>query len=220
MGWTFYTDGYVKSHAEERAEIDKLCTFETKDGHRSRMIKAAKVGTTWYAAVKRDRTDETPIEDSAYITEDEGSIVFAAVFLTGYNDGSWGYKDMTETMGPTEARAPASILALLSKVKDPDSFAHSWRERCQEWASIPAYGKGDRIKLAKAVELTDGSSCQEVEVAHYQAGQQQRRCYRIIGTGQHVRLSKETLMGSELITPAVSKGSDVLAEFFSKHQGK
>ena len=69
---------------------------------RTELLKACKVGTTWYAAVKVTNFDETPDED--------GSITFAAVFLTRHDDGCWGYKNMEESAGPAVSRAPIGIL--------------------------------------------------------------------------------------------------------------
>jgi len=214
MGWLFYTDRRVKSYADEKAEIMRLCTFYS-DVRRTELLKTCKVGSTWYAAVKVTNLDGTPVEDRTYTPDDDGSITFAAVFLTRYDDGCWGYKDMEESAGPVESRAPLSILNLLSKIKDPDSYSHAWRQRCREWASIPDYEEGDKIKLAAPVTLTDGSTCQIVTATHYRRGRQKRRCYRIEETGGLVRLSKASLAGSELLSAAKGAASPVLAEYLA-----
>lgn len=49
MGWLFYTDQRVQTYADEKAVIARLCTFET-DTRRTTLVKASKVGSTWYAA--------------------------------------------------------------------------------------------------------------------------------------------------------------------------
>jgi len=214
MGWLFYTDRRVNSYADEKAEIARLCNFET-DTRKTELVKACKVGSTWYAALRLTSLDGSPIEDRTYVTDADGSITFGAVFLTRYDDGCWGYKDMEESAGPVESRAPSSLLNLLSGLKDPDSYAHAWRQRCRDWAAIPDYQEGDRIKLASPVSLSDGSTCQIVTATHYRRGRQKRRCYRIEETGGLVRLSKTTLAGSELLSSAKGSASPVLAEFFS-----
>lgn len=214
MGWLFYTDRRVKSYADEKAEITRLCTGET-DTRKTVLLKACKVGSTWYAAARVTTIDGSPVEDATYVTDEDGSITFAAVFLTRYDEGCWGYKDMEESAGPVEARAPLGLLALLSELKDPDSYAHAWRQRCRDWAAIPDYGEGDRIKLAAPVTLSDGSTCQIVTATHYRRRGQKRRCYRIEETGGLVRLSKVSLAGSELLSSAKSEASPVLAEFFA-----
>ncbi|EAU43475.1 DUF6927 domain-containing protein [Salipiger bermudensis] len=217
MGWLFYTDRRVKSHADEKAEITRLCTFES-DTHRTVLVRASKVGSTWYAAARVTRLDGAAIEDATYLTDADGSITFGAVFLTRYDDGCWGYKDMEESAGPVESRAPVSLLAQLSELKDPDSYAHAWRQRCRDWAAISDYAEGDRIKLAAPVTLTDGSTCQIMTATHYWHGRQKRRCYRMEEIGGLVRLSKDALAGSELLDSAKADASPVLAEFFSRQQ--
>ena len=214
MGWLFYTDRRVKTYADEKKEIERLCTFES-DTRKTVLIKACKVSSTWYAAARTMSLDGAPVEDATYVTDDDGSITFAAVFLTRYDEGCWGYKDMEEGAGPVESRAPLSLLALLSDLKDPDSYAHAWRERCRDWAAIPDYDEGDRIKLAAPVSLSDGSTCQIVTATHYRRGRQKRRCYRVAETGGLVRLSKASLAGSELLSTAKGDASPVLAEFLA-----
>ena len=214
MGWLFYTDRRVRTYADEKAEIARLCSFET-DTRKTVLLKACKVGSTWYAAARIATLDGAPVEDATYLPDADGSITFGAVFLTRYDDGCWGYKDMEEASGPVESRAPVSLLALLSELKDPDSYAHAWRQRCRDWAAIPDYDEGDRIRLAAPVTLTDGSICQIVTATHYRRGGHKRRCYRIEETGGLVRLSKASLAGSELLSSAKGATSPVLSEFFA-----
>ena len=215
MGWLFYTDCRIKSYADEKAEITRLSTFDS-DVRRTALLKACKVGSIWYAAVKVTNIDGTPVEDRTYTPDEDGSITFAAVFLTRNDDGCWGYKDMEESAGPVESRAPLNILILLSEIKDPDSYAHAWRQRCRDWAAIPNYEEGDKIKLAKPITLTDSSTCQIVTATHYRRGRQKRRCYRIEETGGLVRLSRASLAGSTLLSASKAVASPVLAEFFAK----
>jgi len=214
VGWLFYTDRRIKSYAEEKAEITRLCTSHG-DTRKTELVKACKVGSTWYAAARVTNRDGTPVEDATYVTGPDGSITFAAVFLTAFDDGCWGYKDMEESAGPNASRAPLALIELLSDLKDPDSYAHDWRQRCRDWASIPDYQEGDKIRLAAPVTLTDGSTCQIVTATHYRRGRQKRRCYRIEETGGLVRLSKASLAGSELLSSAKGEASPVLAEYLA-----
>ncbi len=107
------------------------------------------------------------------------------------------------------ARAPRNRRLLVA------AYAHAWRQRCRDWAAIPDYEEGDKIKLAKPVTLTDGSTCQIVTATHYRRGRQKRRCYRIEETGGLVRFSKASLAGSELLSSAKGEASPVLAEFLA-----
>lgn len=217
MGWLFYTDRRVQSYADEKREIARLCNF-TSGGRTNTLLRASKVGTTWYAAVRIALEDGTPIKDTTYATQPDGSIVFAAVFLTSYHEGGWGYKDMEESSGPNEAKAPLGLLKLLSDLKESDCYAADWRKRCQAWADQPTYKIGDTIKLANPVKLIDGTSCQIVTVATYTRRKRQMRCYRVKETGTLVRLNKQYLIGSELVRSATVAASPVLAEFYASRQ--
>ena len=191
MGWLFYTDRRVQTYADEKAEITRLCTFET-DTRRTTLVKASKVGSTWYAAAKVESLDAAPLEDRTYVTSKDGSFTFGAVFLTRYDDGCWGYKDMEESAGPCESRAPLSILNLLSELKDPDSYAHAWRQRCRDWAAIPDYAEGDKIKLVAPVTLSDGSTCQIVTATHYRRGSQKRAALKGVTGGIEAHQSRNS----------------------------
>jgi len=168
------------------------------------------VAKFWTPPRRRNRGGQAVYSDPAI----EICLTLRAVFLTRMDDGCWGYKDIEESAGPCESHAPLSILNLLSELKDLDSYAHAWRQRCRDWAAIPDYSEGDKIKLVAPVTLSDGSTCQIVTATHYRRGRQQRRCYRIEETGSLVRLSKASLAGSELISREKGEGSAVLAEFF------
>ncbi len=90
MGWLFYTDRRVQTYADEKAEIARLCTFET-DTRRTTLVKASKVGSTWYAAAKVVACDAGPLVDRTYVIDNDGTFTFGALFLTRYDDGCWGY---------------------------------------------------------------------------------------------------------------------------------
>lgn len=215
MGWLFDGSPQVKTYADEKARIEKICTYSSE--HRSiRPLRCSKVGSVWYAAVKTTLLVYGPKKESTYALDAENRYVFAAVFLTRFDQGCWGYKDMDETMGPCEAKAPIGLLNLLSEINDPESYAHKWRERCRAWASIPTYQEGDRIELADAIPMQSGISVKEVEATYYPCGGRKMRCYKDIETGTLVRLSKDCFAGSRLIGNAESQKSAILAEYYQK----
>src|SRR3546814_18208075 len=83
------------------------------------VLAASMVGSAYYAACER-------IEASG------ARAVFAVVCLTrqttGARDGcTFGYKDMTETMGPCESDCPAAILDELTETDN--AYASEWRAR-------------------------------------------------------------------------------------------
>lgn len=124
MGWMIYH--HVPS--DIRAEIVGLCSPHE-------VLQASKVGSTWYVAARLKGTEE----------------VLAFVFLTQTRNGEWGYKDMDETMGPNEAKAPVGLLDLLTEPKN--DYAARWRERCREWAARPRPKTGETWRLATPVRF-------------------------------------------------------------------
>lgn len=113
MGWysehaTWYKKGTVDRQAECDTHFAKGCT----------VLKSAMVGSTYYAAVQIN----------------ESGKVIAAVNLTSVNSKDYfnfSYKPLDETMGPTEAKCPVSILKLLTETDS--EFALGWRKRCYKY---------------------------------------------------------------------------------------
>jgi len=143
MGWSIYSAASSPQNKEqEYDEIRRLCTWDG-DKATNTLVDAKKVGSTWYAAMRITPKDETHT-DSQYIADDDGSFVIAVVFLTSRERGEWGYKDMSESMGPCYYDCPASILALLSPLTG-EGYAKEWRAKCEE------------TRKAKRAKVTPGS---------------------------------------------------------------
>ena len=107
MGWLFMRD--MRGHTSPRAYLDNQFTY-AGDDHRLAVLASSMVGSTYYAACER-------------VEANGDAQVFAVVCLTKHNPRStdghvFGYKDMTEHMGPCESECPASILDALT---DTDS---------------------------------------------------------------------------------------------------
>lgn len=150
MGWTC---NYIPPH-DERAEIEKLVTFENED-RAMRPVYTAQKGAVWYLAVEVT-TKTATAETYGYAPDALGRHVFAAVILTSRSNGEWCYKDMEESMGPCEAQAPQKLLDMLSPTtKD---YALAWRERCKANAALTGrkIAHGDTIKLAEPLQFNDG----------------------------------------------------------------
>lgn len=148
MGWLFMSSLGRFSSPKAYLEDQFTYTGETKT---STVVASAMVGMrTWYAAC-RQVDKETGLAET-----------FAIVCLIQHNpratDGMvFGYKDMTEHMGPCEARCPASILDLLSPTQNDSALG--WRERCREHhkrMNRPEPRSGDMIVFAASIEFSDG----------------------------------------------------------------
>lgn len=200
MGWLIYSrSDSPRTYAEERAEIERLCTFET-DTRNFAPVQLSKVGSVWYAAVKVLPKVGATLDQNAFQPDPDGGYTFAVVFLTSRRDGEWGYKDMDETMGPNESKAPVSLLRKLSNLKDPDGYATAWRERCMRWAESkpPALKTGDVIRT-RPIKLTNGTKVQNFRVDTYRRRGKNRKVYHCIDNGGIYSLRREQLTGLEII---------------------
>lgn len=131
MGWTSYVPWRRKANGEidRKAECDDLLNEE-----QFTILKSNMVGTTYYAAIKTKlKMVDYQLEGSLglyqTIPEDEQE-VWAAVVLTSVQNGTFYYKDMSEDVGPSDSKCPASILKLLTPTEN--EYANAWRKRCWE----------------------------------------------------------------------------------------
>lgn len=200
MGWTVHHKyNSPRTHAEERAEIDRLFV-PTKPafdrGVRYTILQASKVGSVWYVAA---RLEGAPELAAPYIPAPDGSFVFAAVILTSCKGGEWGYKDMTEVMGPNESKAPLSLLDRLSPLDDSDRATHAraWRARCRTYAARIKPRQGDVLRLAEPVSI-GGVTVDRVTVTSYTSRGKARTCYTAPGVGLF-RLRPDHLIGAERV---------------------
>lgn len=140
MGWTSYR--VADSKINRKAELDKELWKYSENTHG--LLKSRMVGSTYYAAAKYFKTGE----------------VIGFVTLTSIVADNWGaydfyYKEMCETMGPTEAKCPESILNLLSPTDN--EFANDWRKRCREYNRLEKmYKSGRSLKGICRYNLSDG----------------------------------------------------------------
>lgn len=104
------------------------------------------VAGTFYAAV------ETPREPGK---------VWALIALTHRvpsDAHNFGFKDMSEDMGPYETRAPLAVLNALTPTDH--KYALEWRERVarhhEQRKALRGLKHGDQVVLSKALEFTNG----------------------------------------------------------------
>ena len=85
-------------------------------GNGVKTLKHCMVGNNMWAVQEYDRTDGTTAR-------------FICLYMMkgrNYSRDGWGYKDVSEDMGPYETSCPASYLDL---VPDPGGYATEWRAR-------------------------------------------------------------------------------------------
>ncbi len=91
-----------------------------------------------------------------YRLDDKGRFVFGVVIQTRRDQGVWGYRMDEETAGPEFARAPKSLIDLLSPTSSVS--ANKWRRRCIENSARRSWklSDGDVIRLDQTLECNDG----------------------------------------------------------------
>ena len=150
MGWTY---SYERP-ADPKGALDARLTWSDARGRRRVLDSAIVRLRVYYAAVE-------------HIAPDGARQVWAAVFLVDFRRGAdglvFGYKDMTEHMGPVESACPERILRRLTPLTDaddPQGYARAWRARC--WAALPKRRSerlcdGAEVKMRAAFRLPSGA---------------------------------------------------------------
>ena len=162
MGWLFMPS--LGQFDTPKAYLEDQFTYvgETKI---STVIESAMIAMrTWYAACRQ-------VDKSTGRTE-----VFAIVCLVRYNrrdkEGMiFGYKDMTEHMGPCESECPAPILDLLTPTDS--EYALKWRQRCRDHRakqSRPPPRDGDLVVFVDRISFSDGYESNRFRFAKRQRG--------------------------------------------------
>ena len=183
MGWLSMTRDGMYPHATPKAYLDDQFTYapdpvkERQTG--LRVLKSTVRSGAWYGACQ------------SYSADGEAT-TFAAICLIRWNPGArdgyvFGYKDMSETMGPYSYDCPASILDLL----DPpaNDYAAKWRDSCRQRLALTSRrkpGHGDTLVLAEALTFTDGQRERSFRVV--QAGN--KILLRRVSDGTGVKISK------------------------------
>ena len=196
MGWLSMRD--TGRFGTPRAYLDDQFTY-VRDDHRLMVLKSSMVGNTYYAAAERHEGDDK-------------REVFAVVCLTfsrpAARDGyTFGYKDMTEHMGPCESDCPVSILDLLTEIDS--KWANDWRDRCR--ANIekrrlvgakPTPRPGQTIVFEEPLTFRDGVTRTRFEVIVGPKGKGLR--FRDAATRQICKIPAVKNRAYRLINPTVT----------------
>ncbi|ATX65055.1 DUF6927 domain-containing protein [Roseinatronobacter bogoriensis] len=149
------------------------------------------------------RSGAEPPED--YRPDDNGRVVFSAVFQTQQDHGGWGYRLDEETAGPEFARAPKSLIDQLSPTSSVS--ANRWRRTCIENSARRSrkLSDGDVIRLGHALEFNDGRARRHFKmILEKPPGYtRSRTVFQCIETGMTCRISgfrkREWVVMSEVV---------------------
>jgi hypothetical protein len=165
MGWLSMTRDGMFPHATPKAYLDDQFTYPPDPAKERmtglRVLRSSVRSGAWYAACQS-------------YGPDAASSTFAAICLIRWNPAArdgyvFGYKDMSETMGPYSYDCPAAILDLLGP--PANEYAAKWREACRQRLALTSRRRpapGDTLVLAAALTFSDGKS---------------ERSFRVVGAG-------------------------------------
>jgi hypothetical protein len=201
MGWTGISHDAPKTYREEKDFLTREFTFTTPYEEESTVVGMSKVGSVWYMAIRV--TGVTGAQSNHYVEDTD--YVFGMVIMTSRYHGEWQFKQITETSGPVDTKAPRKILKLLSELSDDDStstkWAAQWRARCEEHINAKKTSLnlkiGDVVKLKTPVSFNN-VEIDEVRVSSYFRRGKTRRCYYNSQIGL-LRLSSDHLVDATLV---------------------
>lgn len=159
MGWIYMQS--LGGHAGPKQYLDAQLSFEQAGGRNDVLRSALVRMRVYYAAVE-------------HIANDGSRHVWAAICLVTYNrlakDGFiFGYKDMSEDMGPCESECPMEILDLLTPTESEN--AKEWREKCRKFvarkaenAKKPNLKPGQLVEFEHAIYMTDRTTHKTLQV--------------------------------------------------------
>jgi hypothetical protein len=160
MGWLFMKS--LKGHSGPRQYLDAQFTYDRPD-HTSKVLRSALIGMrVYYAAVEH------------VLTADGARDVWALICLVRYSPRDregyiFGYKDMSESMGPYECDCPESILDLLTPTEK--AYAVNWRGKCRTRAASrraisqkPTPRPGQTIVFDEPISFRNGMRIDRFEV--------------------------------------------------------
>jgi hypothetical protein len=161
MGWTFYRKPVGVSAVESLKEDALGAEWVAKHV----IASSATWGAAFFVVKRHDPESDVYVPDADGFTR--GLAVFKIRNTPRARDGyNFGYKDMSESMGPYGCEAPLSILAQCSALRDPIGpqpeysslrSATEYRARCHAKAAAKAIKRrlkpGNVVTLAKSLKF-------------------------------------------------------------------
>lgn len=140
MGWTtMYREKGLSNDEFFRRE------FPTTLTERGTILDSATIGGVYYAAVKGSHNSP----DEVWCL-----VVLTARYPRAADGLNFGYKEMSDTMGPAEDRCPLRIIDLLTPTDS--EWSNEWRARCRAYAAKPKPKKGDVVEFERPIAFSNG----------------------------------------------------------------
>lgn len=223
MGWTFMNR--PAGTVEEIVRQHVLSFSHVPEEQRPEIVATARNGNCLAFALRLPvpYLDANQFFREVYTPANDGTITAAAVILVRCPAGQFGYKDMTETMGPYETVGPA-FLTHLSPIRpdatsDSAQWARDWRERCRTAASAKATARraaakvtaGTRLRFPEPLTFKSGAKYSEFVAVTRQTWRRGKMvdsiAYRA-PDGALCALPKSLLVRAEILDSAPPKAAD------------
>ncbi|WP_316207460.1 DUF6927 domain-containing protein [Bradyrhizobium sp. SZCCHNR3118] len=183
MGWLFYRKPERQTPIEA---IKERCGAEWIAKH---FVKAGSANSAVHIVAQFHEPDS-----KVYVPDDDGMVRAILVFAIRQSRGEFGYKDMSESMGPGGWECSPSIIKAASKLRPktdedgPLTWAHNYRERSLAKAAAKSkkqkLQEGSRVKLASPLSF-GGVMLDEFTVVRCPVGRKRRirTVFRAVETG-------------------------------------
>lgn len=202
MGWTYFASNGRDTITLLKNEINEDGTFAKWE-----WLDHATKGNVVYAVVKK--TPKAENNDTTYVHDADGSFRFILVLLTsrkGEAGYDFGYKDITEAMGPVDKDCPKRLLQLASPLRDDyQGHARAWRQSCRDKRKDDATSKskrpkpGDTFRTLRPVNFRDGTSHSEFTCVMVKGRGRKRTAYAAKTSGLFYSFQPE-IFGFEIIS--------------------
>lgn len=183
MGWLFYRKPASQTPIEA---IKQACGAEWLAKH---FVTAGSANSAVHIVAKFHEPDS-----KVYVPDPDGTVRAILVFAIRQSGGEFGYKDMSESMGPSGWECGPSIIAAASPLQPNTgednqlTWAHNYRERSLAKAKTKAakqrLKEGARVKLARPLSF-GGVELDEFVVVRCRVGRKRvmRTVFRSVATG-------------------------------------
>ncbi len=203
MGWTYFS-----SLGRDTIDLLKSEMEGENDFAKWQWLDHARRGSVVYAVIRK--TPKLPSNDTTYVHDADGSFRFIVVLQTsrkGEPGYDFGYKDITESMGPVEKDCPLRLLDLASPLRDDyQGYGRQWRDACRQKVADARRTKatrpkpGDTFRTLRPVSFRDGTRHTEFFCRQVRHRGRMATVYAAKGSGALYRFRPEAF-GFEIVSP-------------------
>ena len=202
MGWSFCYSQTMDDLVKERLADKSWNNDKGQTVHQRTVAHSKRGNNLWYVVELTTIIDATAKTIRRYLALD---------LLAKDRTAGVGYKDLCETMGPSEVNCPLYLLDLVPCPTDY-GYAVEWRERVRQWHSMSKEQRKERGKIV--LEKGKRYALKQVRLGHGKAklywarivdfsAQRPKHVYGFTNDG-NVYLFNKSMLGNELMEKEVT----------------